>query len=80
MPGSITQVERLARMEAELEAMKESLSEHKAETKAEFEKMNNKLDDLLVLRHKGVGAFWLASSLFGTGIAGALFSFFGWNN
>lgn len=31
--------------------------------------MDKKLDDLLALRYKGAGAFWLASSLFGIIIA-----------
>jgi hypothetical protein len=69
-----TQAERMARMEAELELMKESLDEHKKETKENFQELNGKMDQLLALRHKGVGAFWLASSLFGTG----LLSFFYW--
>lgn len=29
--------------------------------------MDGKLDDLLALRNKGVGAFWLATSLAGVG-------------
>lgn len=32
--------------------------------------MNDKLDSLLELKSKGVGAFWLASTLVGTGIVG----------
>jgi hypothetical protein len=37
--------------------------------------MNSKLDELLALRNKGAGAFWLASLLFGTtllGVAGVI--------
>jgi hypothetical protein len=37
-----------------------------------------KLDELIALRHKGLGAFWLASSLIGTGIMGAIFTFIDW--
>jgi hypothetical protein len=36
------------------------------------ESTNTKLDELLTLRSKGVGAFWIASSLFGTGLIGAI--------
>lgn len=45
----------------------------------QFEKdqleIKEKLDELLVLRNKGMGAFWLAASLLGTGIVGAVVSF-----
>lgn len=40
--------------------------------------MNAKLDELLHLRSKGVGAFWLASSLVGTGIIGTVLTFLAW--
>lgn len=42
--------------------------------------MNAKLDSLLALRNKGVGAFWLASALTGTGIIGALSLLWDWLN
>ena len=71
--------ERMARMEAELEAVRDSFDEHKKETKEQFAEINGKLDNLLTLRDKGVGAFWLASTILGTGIAGAIFAFFGWS-
>lgn len=35
--------------------------------------LNKSVKDLLELRTKGMGAFWLASSLLGTGIIGTLF-------
>lgn len=37
-----------------------------------------KLDQLLELRNKGAGAFWLASSIIGTGIIGAVLTFITW--
>jgi hypothetical protein len=40
--------------------------------------IETKLDDLLALRNRGIGAFWLASGLLGTGIIGALGAIFGW--
>lgn len=46
--------------------------------KTTIEDMNDKLDDLLTLRAKGVGVFWIASTLFGTGIVGALTAFSHW--
>lgn len=64
-------------MEVEVYALKESLDEHKQETAKGFLEVNNKLDDLLALRNKGVGAFWLASSLMGTGVLSFIYWLFG---
>lgn len=72
-----TQVERLTRVEVEVTALKDSLEEHKRETDIRFKEVNGKLDQLLALRYKGLGAFWLASSLIGTGIVGFFWSWFG---
>ena len=60
-------VERLATLEAEMRQVFNFQAEHKIQTK----EINRKLDELLSLRNKGVGAFWLASALTGTGILGA---------
>lgn len=49
-----------------------------AHTREEIKKMSEKLDDLLALRNKGVGAFWLASTLIGTGVIGVLSIIIGW--
>lgn len=38
----------------------------------------NKLDELLLFRAKGVGAFWLASALLGTGIVGTVVTLIEW--
>lgn len=57
-----TDAERLALLE-----YKDTLRESK------LNDIDKKLDELLTLRQKGVGAFWLASSLLGTGIIGAIF-------
>lgn len=62
-----TNAERLAVLETQMKDLKDRV-----------ESMDAKLDDLLTLRHKGVGAFWLASMLFGTGIAGALLGVISW--
>jgi len=39
---------------------------------------NDKLDNLLAIRNKGIGAFWLASTLLGTGIVGLIVQLFSW--
>ncbi len=40
--------------------------------------INAKLDEILVLRNKGLGAFWLATTLLGTGIFGVMAIVFDW--
>lgn len=65
---SETLAERVVRLETEVNQLTKMLQEHQTTTK----EMNEKLDSLLTLRHKGVGAFWLASAVLGTGIIGFL--------
>lgn len=38
----------------------------------DVQSIDRKLDELLELRQKGLGAFWLASALVGTGVMGFL--------
>ena len=54
---------RIATLEAEIKVLKE---------------MNDKLDDLLALKHKGVGAFWLASALIGVSVTALFEMVKGW--
>lgn len=42
------------------------------------QRIESKLDDLLQLKSKGMGAFWLASTLLGTGIIGFVLAFIGY--
>jgi len=56
MVDSATTLERIARLEAKFEVMEDK-----------FTSFDGKLDNLLSLRDKGAGAFWLASSLAGVG-------------
>jgi hypothetical protein len=62
--------ERVVRLETEVPQLRAMVTEHQNLTK----EMDKKLDELLTLRSKGVGVFWLASGLVGTGI----FGFFTW--
>lgn len=55
-----TQAERIVALETKGDA-----------TDARLVSIEAKLDDLLALRHKGIGAFWVASAITGTGIIGA---------
>lgn len=59
--------ERVAVLETEVKYLKDTIN-----------KMDGKLDELLQLRSKGVGAFWLASALLGTSIIGLLGTVFDW--
>ena len=40
--------------------------------------MDEKLDQLLELKAKGMGAFWFASLIVGTGVAGMFSPFLAW--
>ena len=65
----------MARVEVEVIALKESLDEHKKQTVEQFTDIGKKLDDLLTLRNKGAGIFWLISSLMGVGFIGGTVQF-----
>ena len=45
---------------------------------AEQREMRGKIEDLLAMRNKGIGAFWLASTLIGTSIVGAVLTIIDW--
>lgn len=69
-----TELERLAR----LEVLVEGLTRDQEQAARDRSETNKKLDELLALRHKGVGAFWLASSLVGTSIVGTVIMLIDW--
>jgi hypothetical protein len=62
-----TQIERVAALEVIVSNIEKS-----------HQSMEEKLDRLLVLRNQGVGAFWLASALLGTGIIGFCLEIIAW--
>lgn len=49
-----------------------ALEVHQAEQRGMHTEMNEKLDELLALKHKGLGAFWLASIIIGAAFTAAL--------
>lgn len=63
-------------VERELEAVQRiAVLEQQVEVITEQTRLTNeKLDELMHLKSKGIGAFWLASSLLGTGIIGFVLS------
>jgi len=62
-----SEVERIRALEVQMTHLMEMMA-----------KQNEKLDELLGLKNRGVGAFWLASALAGTGIIGVLVSVVEW--
>ncbi len=74
----LTQAERITSLEVQLATLQQTMSTHVDETSKRHDIMNGKLDELLGLRNKGIGAFWLASALAGTGIIGLAVSFIDW--
>lgn len=64
--------ERIAVLELKVQRLNDDFALHAAETRTEAKALEQKLDDLLVLKDKGMGAFWLASTIFGTGIVGGI--------
>lgn len=66
-PNTITQAERIAALEVRVFDVQKKQQE-----------INDKLDELLAMRNKGVGAFWLASTLLGTGIVGFIVQCIEW--
>lgn len=42
------------------------------------EDIKRKLDELLDLKSKGMGAFWLVSTIFGTGLVGLVIAGLNW--
>ena len=55
----ITQAERIRALEVEVRDLK-----------TEITLMASKIDDLLALKNKGAGVFWLFSAILGSGIIG----------
>ncbi len=62
-----TQAERLTALEVRVEDMQRQQRE-----------IADKLDNLIGMRNKGIGAFWLASTLLGTGIVGFIVQLTSW--
>ena len=66
---------RVAVLEYKVNQLTDALTTHSAESKARDDAITTKLDGLLELKSKGMGAFWLASTIVGTGIVGLIVAF-----
>lgn len=62
---TVSQAERIMALEVRVKNLEDKV-----------DAMNDKLDDLLALKNKGAGAFWLASALVGTGIVSTFMMIF----
>lgn len=54
------------------------LEEQVSRLKIEVREMNDKLDELLNLKNKGTGAFWLAGLIISSGLIGFGLQLFTW--
>lgn len=73
MTNEIIMVQRITILEQDVKQLKAEIEEIKDTNK----KIVEKLDELLELRSKGMGVFWILSGLFGTGLIGAVYAWFG---
>ena len=73
-----TSPERITALEVKVLNLEKMMQSHIDDTTKRHDSITGKLDDLLGLRNKGVGAFWLASALAGTGIVSLFFSIIDW--
>jgi hypothetical protein len=70
---------RVALLELKQDESNKRAHEDRAEIKADIANLetkiaslDTKIDELLGIKNKGVGAFWLASTLLGTSLIGAI--------
>lgn len=71
-------VARLAVLEVKVDQWHQQCATDRAEAKVQYNSLDSKIDELLTFRAKGVGAFWLASTVLGTSLVGALSVVFNW--
>lgn len=78
MASKPTQLERIATLEVQIKNIEDQMEKIAAESERRHNEMAGKLDELLDLKQKGTGAFWLASTLFGIGIVTFFTELFEW--
>lgn len=70
--------ERIAVLETKVSLLSAQVVSHAEETRNEYSSLSAKLDDILALKNKGMGAVWLASALIGSGIIGLVSMAINW--
>jgi hypothetical protein len=80
-----TNPERITALEVEVKFLREAFTTELGELRDAnkilsdtIKAQNEKLDSLLELRAKGMGAIWLASAILGSGILGGLYFLTSW--
>lgn len=63
----LSELERITAVETRLSSVEERM-----------ERIENKLDELLELKNKSAGAFWLISLIVGSGVLGMVGTLFSW--
>jgi hypothetical protein len=76
--ASNTTLERIASLETQILYLKEIIKEDTEKSSRDIEEIKNSLNDLLNLKNKGIGAFWLASTIVGSGVIALLMSVAHW--
>lgn len=77
MSETIT-AERVAVLESQVEHLNAQMVLDRSERKQELEVLSGKIDELLTLKNKGAGAFWLFGIIFGSGIIAAATAIVSW--
>lgn len=68
--ANVTQAERISSLEAQVANMRAEQLAAQIATSKTHQDMNGKLDELIALRNKGAGVFWLISIILGTSVIG----------
>jgi len=73
-----TSLERLRALEVQISTLNKEMTQHFVDDRVFQESVDGKLDELLELRNKGIGAFWLVSTIIGGGFVGAVITLLNW--
>lgn len=73
-PTPSSNAERIARLEVQMATLLQSHEDYRDHIKS----VETKLDELITLRNKGAGAFWLATSLAGAGAISIFLNIVSW--
>lgn len=71
-------VQRLAVVEVEIDELRKQANQHTKETHEKMGCIDQKLDELLTLKNKGMGAFWFASILVSSAAIGFITYLVSW--
>lgn len=76
--NDVVTAERIAVLESQVEHLNAQFILDRAERKQELSELGDKLDELLSLKDRGAGAFWLFGIIFGSGIIGVVTALVSW--